>query len=71
MDGRGHVIDPHIAFSGEDDDDDDGSTPTRPRPGIAATGSPASALNITRATNSAYILDPGGNNIEVVNHRRS
>jgi hypothetical protein len=68
MNGLGHVIDPHIAFSGEDDD---GSTPTATASGYRSNEVPRERPQYHEGYYSAYILDPDGTNIEVVNHHRS
>ena len=46
------------------------STRSRPRPATPATGRPANAPRYHRGYYAAYVFDPDGNNIEVVNHHR-
>ena len=60
----------HIAFSGEDDDvrlfHSDATTA-----GYRSNGEPGERPRYHPGYYSAYVLDPDGNNIEVVNHHRS
>ena len=46
------------------------STATRPRPATATTALPASAPIYHEGYYAAFVLDPDGNNVEVVNHNR-
>ncbi len=60
----------HIAFSGEDDDVGRfhaGATAA----GYRSNGEPGERPRYHEGYYSAYVLDPDGNNIEVVNHHRS
>ena len=45
-------------------------TALRPRRGTATTEPPASAANTTTGYYGAFVLDPDGHNVEVVNHNR-
>jgi catechol 2,3-dioxygenase-like lactoylglutathione lyase family enzyme len=60
----------HIAFSGEDDDvrrfHADAVTA-----GYRSNGEPGERARYHEGYYSAYVLDPDGNNIEVVNHHRA
>src|ERR687891_422586 len=60
----------HIAFSGEDDDvrrfHADGTAA-----GYGSNGEPGERARYHAGYYAAYLLDPDGNNIEVVNHHRS
>ena len=46
------------------------STATRPRPATATTAPPASVPVYHEGYYAAFVLDPDGNNVEVVNHNR-
>ena len=46
------------------------STATRPRPATATTALPASVPVYHEGYYAAFVLDPDGNNVEVVNHNR-
>ena len=60
----------HVAFSGEDDDvrrfHADATTA-----GYRSNGQPGERPRYHEGYYSAYVLDPDGNNIEVVNHHRA
>jgi catechol 2,3-dioxygenase-like lactoylglutathione lyase family enzyme len=61
----------HLAFAAADDETGRPLPPRRPRPpAYRDNGAPASAPSTTRATTPAFVLDPDGNNVEVVNHNR-
>jgi catechol 2,3-dioxygenase-like lactoylglutathione lyase family enzyme len=61
----------HIAFSGEDDDDVRRFHADATASGYRSNGEPGERPQYHEGYYSAYILDPDGNNIEVVNHHRS
>jgi len=59
----------HIAFSGEDDDVRRFHTDATAA-GYRSNGEPGERPRYHQGYYAAYVLDPDGNNIEVVNHRR-
>jgi catechol 2,3-dioxygenase-like lactoylglutathione lyase family enzyme len=59
----------HIAFSGEDDDVRRFHADATAA-GYRSNGEPGERPRYHEGYYSAYVLDPGGNNIEVVNHHR-
>jgi catechol 2,3-dioxygenase-like lactoylglutathione lyase family enzyme len=60
----------HIAFSGEDDDVRRFHADAIAA-GYRSNGQPGERLRYHEGYYAAYVLDPDGNNIEVVNHHRS
>jgi catechol 2,3-dioxygenase-like lactoylglutathione lyase family enzyme len=60
----------HIAFSGEDDDVRRFHADATAA-GYRSNGEPGTRPQYHEGYYSAYVLDPDGNNIEVVNHHRS
>jgi catechol 2,3-dioxygenase-like lactoylglutathione lyase family enzyme len=60
----------HMAFPSEDDADVDGFHAAAVAAGYRSNGEPAERPRYHPGYYAAYVLDPDGNNIEVVNHHR-
>jgi catechol 2,3-dioxygenase-like lactoylglutathione lyase family enzyme len=60
----------HMAFGTDDDNDVEGFHAAATAAGYRDNGGPAERTRYHRGYYAAYVLDPDGNNIEVVNHHR-
>jgi catechol 2,3-dioxygenase-like lactoylglutathione lyase family enzyme len=61
----------HMAFPTDDDADVDGFHRAAIEAGYRDNGAPGERPRYHPGYYSAYVLDPDGNNVEVVNHHRA